>query len=250
MGVLKTEGIILKKYQLRETSYILIVYTKDFGKIKGVLKGARNPYPQFTGDLEIFTKCEVLFYKKKKGALDLISKCEAVKTFQEIRKDIERLTYANYFIELIDIATDDYDADEKLYNVLTGMLAMLNTSSSAKRTARIFEIKLLEAIGFKPELEKCVECGTTVEDNFRFKTKSGGIVCAGCGSGGLRISTGTVKFLRRIQNSELQKTFGVKVSKEMGKEIEIILRNFLTYHINKPIRSLSFLKELQKEGVV
>ncbi|MBU1894387.1 MAG: recombination protein O N-terminal domain-containing protein, partial [Candidatus Omnitrophica bacterium] len=62
MAVQKAEGIILKKYFLRETSYIIVAFTKEFGKIKGVIKGIRAPYPQFAGNFEIFTQCRLLFY--------------------------------------------------------------------------------------------------------------------------------------------------------------------------------------------
>ena len=98
MAVQNAEGVILRKYLLRETSYILVIFTKEFGKIKGVIKGVRNPYPQFAGNFEIFTQCEVLFYRKKKKLIDLITQCETLDYFLTVRKDVESLTYANYFI--------------------------------------------------------------------------------------------------------------------------------------------------------
>ena len=101
------EGIILRKYYLRETSYILVVFTKEHGKIRGVLKGVRNPYPQFAGNFEIFTRCRITFYRKKRSAFDLITQCEMEDFFLPIRKDIERLTCANYFIELTDTVAGD-----------------------------------------------------------------------------------------------------------------------------------------------
>ena len=156
------EGIILRKFFLRETSYILVVFTREFGKIRGVLKGVRAPYPQFAGNYEIFTKCQLLFYRKKKKSLDLITRCEALDFFLPARKDIERLTYANYFIELVDVVTSDYDVNEELYGSLVESLQLLATRSSAKRVSRIFELKLLKAIGLAPHLEGCVDCGVQV----------------------------------------------------------------------------------------
>jgi DNA repair protein RecO (recombination protein O) len=246
------EGIILRKYYLRETSYILVVFTKEFGKIRGVMKGVRNPYPQFGGNFEIFTRCQLLFYRKKEKPMDLITQCEALDFFLPVRKNIERLTYANYFIELVNIVTKDYDTNEELYQVLLGSLRMLATEASAKRVGRIFELKLLGALGLSPRLDECVGCGAPVEEKGCFSVKSGGILCPGCrkkDEASLRLSLGTVNFMRKIQLSDMAKTARIKVSKEVGRETEKVLKRFLQYHINRPIRSLLFLEQLQKAGL-
>ncbi len=246
------EGIILRKYYLRETSYVLVVFTKEFGKIRGVMKGVRDPYPQFGGNFEIFTRCQLLFYRKKKKLMDLITQCEALDFFLPVRKDIERLTYANYFIELVNIVTRDYDVNKGLYHVLLESLRMLSSGASAKRVSRIFELKLLETLGLAPRLDECVRCGAAVEGKGCFSVKSGGMLCAGCGKKDdacLRLSPGTVKFMHKIQLSDMAKTARIKVSKEVGRETEEALKRFLQYYINRPVRSLKFLEELQKVGI-
>ncbi|MFQ5952703.1 MAG: DNA repair protein RecO [Candidatus Omnitrophota bacterium] len=252
MAAQSAEGVILRKFYLRETSYILVVFTREFGKIRGVLKGARDPYPQFAGNFEIFTKCQLLFYRKKKKALDLITQCEALDFFLPVRKDIERLTYANYFIELIDIVTSDYDRNEELYDLLVESLRLLATRSSAKRVGRIFELKLLKAVGLTPRLGECVECGAPVSSGFFLSVKDGGVKCRSClreGSEAFRISLGTVNFMRKIIASPVVKTAQIKVSREVGKETEKLLKRFVQYHIARPVRSLKFLSHLEKAGI-
>ena len=253
MAALNAEGIILRKYYLRETSYILVVFTREFGKIKGVMKGVRNPYPQFAGNFEIFTQCRLLFYRKKKRFMDLITQCETLDFFLPLRKDIERLTYANYFIELVNMVTGEHDAQEGLYRTLLESLRMLGTASSAKRISRIFELKFLNEIGLSPQMEKCIACGASVEEKATFSAVSGGMLCGKCArrdEAGLPVSLGTVKFIRRIQRSDLAKTLQIKVSKEVGRETEECLKRFLQYHIARPIKSLRFLDEIKRAGVV
>lgn len=253
MAAQSAEGIILRKYFLRETSYILVAFTKEFGKIRGVIKGVRNPYPQFAGSFEIFTKVNLLFYRKKKTSLDLITQCETLDYYLGIRKDIERLTYANYFIELIDVVTNDYDRSEKLYSVLEGSLSMLASGSSPKRVGRIFELKLLGALGFSPRTGECVACGEEIEKGAYFSVSSGGVLCVSCrgkDTSSMRVSLGTIKFMDKIQTSEMERTERIKVSKEVGKETERILQRFLQYHIARPMKSLKFLGQLERAGVV
>jgi len=253
MAAQKAEGIILRKYLLRETSYILVVFTKEFGKVRGVLKGARNPYPQFAGNFEIFTRCELLFYRKKKKSMDLVTGCDAIDFFLPVRKDIERTTYANYFVELVDIVTADHDANERLYSVLLDDLSLLAKASSPKRTARIFEIKLLDAVGLGSRLDECSECSSSCEGEFRFSVRSGGILCPDCSkkdSASYRISRGTLNFMRKIQSTPFSRTQHVKVSREVGEEAEKALKRFIQYHIGRQTKSMKFLEDMERRHII
>ena len=253
MAALRAEGVILRKYSLRETSYILVVFTREFGKIRGVLKGARDPYPQFAGNFEIFTHCDLLFYKKKKSGLDLITRCESLDFFLPMRKNIERLTYASYLVELIDMVTGDREVNEPLYSMLLEGLRMLSTDSSPRRIGRIFELKLLDAIGLSPVLDVCAECSSDLEEDVFFGVSSGGTLCPKCASkdkSSFGISLGTVNFMKKIRGMPFSRTQQIKVSKEVGIEAEKVLRSFTTYHVGHQMKSISFLRELEKNGVV
>lgn len=251
MAPISARGIILKKYFLRETSYILVIYTRDFGKIRGVLKGARNPYPQFAGNFEIFTLCDITFYKKKK--MDLITACESADFFLPIRKDIERLTYADYFIELVDVITADYDANAEIYDALYESLKMISLNASARRVSRIFEMNILKSIGLKPIIDYCAKCETRDTGNMSFNPKMGGVLCASCAkeeSGSMRISLGTVNFMRKIYETPILRTGMIKVSAIVGREIENVLRSFINYHVARDLKSMKFLSDITKKGVL
>ena len=184
--------------------------------------------------------------------MDLITKCEAVDFFLPVRKDIERLTYANYFIELVDVVTNDYDINIDLYTTLTESLRLLATDASPKRVSRVFELKLLKNIGLSPELGVCSECGRSAEEKPAFSVSLGGVICPACAKGKgtlLRVSQGTLNFMRKVQSSSFDRIQQVKVSKEVGEETEMVLRKFIEFHINRRLKSLNFLKDLKKVGV-
>jgi DNA repair protein RecO (recombination protein O) len=252
MAAVKDEGIVLRKYYLRETSYILVLYTRAHGKIRGVLKGARKPFPQFAGNFEIFTLCDLLFYRKKKSALDLITQCEAVEYFGAVRSDLEKLTYASYFVELVDAVTADHDPSAGIFDILKGSLSMMGRVSGAKRARRIFEIKLLGELGFSPQVDQCVKCASPIEEKSFFSAASGGIMCAKCHgkqTSSIPLSLGTVKFMRKIQASDLDKTEHIKLTHEIGAETEKVLDAFVRYQIGRPLKALKFLDDLKASGV-
>ncbi|MDD4956592.1 MAG: DNA repair protein RecO [Candidatus Omnitrophica bacterium] len=253
MAAHKAEGVILRKYQLRETSYILVVYTSEFGKIKGVIKGVRAPYPQFAGNFEALTKVSLLFYRKARKGLDLITACEATEGYYPVRNDIERLTYANYFIELIDTVSSDYDPNPALYEVLDKSLKMLASDVSPRRAGRIFELKMLEAIGVRPQLETCIVCGGAPGESVVFDVAGGGIRCASCSEGkssATHVSRGTLRFMENILNRDIERTGHIKVSREVGREMEGILKAFISFHVGRQARSMRFIEHLQARGIV
>lgn len=247
------EGIILRKYYLRETSFILVIFTKEFGKIKGVIKGVRDPYPQFAGNFEPFTRCRFLFYKKKKQQMDLITHCETLDYFSSVKKDIERLTYANYFIELVDNVTAANDPNERLYDSLAGSLRLLGTESSPKRASRIFELKILSALGLTPQVEACVLCGALAQTGAVFSAALGGLVCSECSNraveGSMPISLGAVNFMSKIIGCDMEKASRIKVSGQVGRETQEALASFLEYHVGRASRSMSFLQTLERAGL-
>ena len=249
MGINKTEAIVLNARELRETSLIATFYTKDFGKISGVIKGVRGARAQyFGGALEPFAHDAIVFYEKKASGLFLVSQCELINFFWALRGDLERLAYASYLVELLDSATPIGEKSGEIFALLARSLELLCGSASPRRVARIFEIMLLKRQGMMPELERCVVCGGKVEGEGRFNLKLGGLVCGPCASSSgaaIPILRGTREFMRHIASSDFDRASRIKVAKEVGREVEVILRKFIDYHIERRLNTVAFLTSIQ-----
>lgn len=244
----KTDAIILRSYPLRETSLLLVLCTKDFGKIKGVIKGVRGPRAQFGSFPEILTLNRIVFYESKRSEFFYITQCDLLHIFQEIRGDLERTGYATYLAELTDAASVFGHRDEEMFDLLLNGLRLLSSPASAKRITRIFEIKLLLALGLMPALDACIECGHKADTCSRFSLKHGGLLCKKClylDKSAVDISPGTVNFIKHIEKTPYEKTSRIKVSKKVGEELEDILRKFLDVHIDKRLKTIDFLKKIE-----
>lgn len=250
MPIQKSEAIVIRRQDLRETSLILTFYTNDFGKIKGIVRGVRGPHAQYGGgSLEIFARDEIVFYERKKSDVFTISQCDLIEFFNPIRQSLERLAYANYIIELLDSVTSLGDKNKEVFELLLNSLRLLSGESSARRVARIFEIKLLGFIGLMPTLSTCAYCGGKVDMSARFSIAHGGLICKSCvdkDRNAVPILAGTVKFIEHIRCLPFEKVERIKVASAVGKELESILRKFLDYHIERRLKSVEFLKEIEK----
>lgn len=249
MAIQKTEAILLRRQDLRETSLILTFYTKDFGKIKGIARGVRGVCGAAGGaSHEILSLDEVVFYERKRADIFTISQCDLVDYFSSIRDDLTRLSYAAYMAELLDSVTGLSDPNRDAFRLLLDSFNLLSTGASPRRVARIFEIKALSLLGMMPELESCAVCGGATGEKARFSFKNGGLICAKC-AGQDRASSpilpGSVKFIGYVQSSPYDKAAKVKVAEQVGREVEAVLRKFLDFHVERRMKTVAFIRAIE-----
>ena len=152
MSIDKAQGLVLNKRDLRETSVIVDLYTKEFGKISGILKGIRTEPEKFASNLEPFSLNEIIFYRKTHSNLHLVSQADKLDNFTGTRQSIERSTTAGFMMELIGSIMQPEDKNEEIFNLALASLKELETNYSPEKIATIFKIKILSLSGFKPHL--------------------------------------------------------------------------------------------------
>lgn len=246
MAIEKTDGILLRRRSLRESSLILTFYTKDFGKMSGVIKGARGPRAQLGINPQLFSLNRIIFYESKRKRLSIISQCDLLDLFRLIRRDLQKSVYAEYFLELVDLLTAEFDRNSALFELLFDSLKLMCTPASTKRIARIFEIRLMNLIGLMPELAACADCGTREQRDYKFSFRSGGLLCQKCSgqdNKAVGISKGTINFIEYVKNSSYERASKIKVSKNVGMELELIMRRFVDYHVPDQLKTIAFMRK-------
>ncbi|MBN3038852.1 MAG: DNA repair protein RecO [Candidatus Omnitrophica bacterium] len=244
MGIQKSEAIVLKTHNFRETSLIVNFFTKDFGKIHGLIKGIRNE-PQRYGGLPLnFSRNHIVFYEKPQRELNLVTQCDTEDGFTAIRQDLQKTNYALYFIELLDTVTQNFDKNVHLFELTVKALYSLAQDYDCWQIARVFEIKLLNLSGFKPRLDACVHCQKTDIEGGEFSSTLGGIICPNCISkdkDSKKVLPGTIASLEYVEKSSWEKSLNLKLSKKIGQELEEILYSFLEMHLDKRSKVRKFL---------
>lgn len=248
MAVEKTRGFILTREEIGETSLLLTVYTRDFGKLKLISKGVRTPGEKFISAYELFALDDIVFYERKKKGFYLLSQCELINFFPEVREALDRLSYAIYFVELLNSVTQAGDENFKLYELLLNCLELLSGRASPKRVTRIFEIRLLTLLGLMPRLKSCVNCGRVSEKGrARFSLSSGGVLCERCFARDRKagpLLAGTINFISDIENLPFDRIKRIKVTKRVGGEVERLLKSFINYHLDIRPKSMAFMEKI------
>jgi DNA repair protein RecO (recombination protein O) len=248
--IYRTEAIVLRRQNLGEADRILTLYTRDYGKLKVVAKGVRKPQSRKAGHVELFAQSDVLIARGR-SSLDVLSQADLLDAFSPIREDLIRATYAAHFIELLDAFTEEADSSPPLYQLLADGLGWLGQTGDLRRTARYYELHLLGLAGYRPELFTCVVCGEPLQPRDQFYSAAdGGVICPACGSAHPRtqpISLNALKVLRYMQTRPFEVVEQLTLRPAVLAETEHILHSTLTYHLERRLKSVAFLKRLQRE---
>jgi DNA repair protein RecO (recombination protein O) len=242
--IAKTEGIVLKSFDFRETSRIATFLTKDFGKVKGVLKGIRKTPGKFGSSLDRFSVNDIVYYQYRNSDIHLVSQCDMKVFFNGLRQDLKRMTAASYASELLDALVVSEEENFQIYELMQNYLSSLQTVKDVSKLVHIFQIKVLLLSGFRPHLDSCVRCEKRISGQTRFSLPLGGLVCSSCKvpSGSLiPISRGTVASILHIEESPWPQVLRLGMTEPIKKELKYVLNHFLVFHLERHLRSTRYL---------
>ncbi len=243
--ILKTDGIVLKTFDLRETSRIAIFFTKEYGKVSGVLKGIRKDHKKFGSSVDRFSENFIVYYQYRNSDLHLISHCDLKSYFYPIRQDLKKSLAASYILELVNLIMPPEQKNEKVYQLMMDFLESLQTQNDPNLLVHFFQIKILSLSGFKPHLDTCLKCKKRIIEHARFSLREGGLVCLDCAAGDLTLETlspGAVSSIIYAESHPWPVCLRLKLTESVQKELKYVLNNFLVFHLGRKIKSAKYLK--------
>jgi len=246
---IRAEGVILRHSDFGEADRLLIIFTRELGKVRVIAKGVRKARSRKAGHVEPFTRSNLQLARGRE--LFILTQAEAIDVYAALRADLVLLSYASYIIELIDRLANDEEENRSLYNLLVRTLTRLNRGDTPDLPTRYFEMRLLDFAGFRPQLLACVQCGTEIlpEDQY-FSAMQGGVLCPRCGhrdTGAQPVSMQALKYLRHFQRSSYRDAARAKIPDVIYTEIENLMQYYLTYTLEHGLNSPSFLRRMRQE---
>lgn len=190
MSIETTNALVVRAVEFSESSLIVSLFTRDFGKVRGLAKGARRIKNPFETSLDLLASIRVSFIRKNRDALDLLTEAKLVRRFRPTRRNLRGLYAGYYLAETLDAATVDYEPNPELWDLADATLARLQTDDDVPRRLAAYEAGLLDALGEFPSTRFCVECGEELpldsvknpDRRILFAPNEGGVVCARCRS--------------------------------------------------------------------
>ena len=178
------DALILRTVDFSETSLIVTLYTRQFGKIEALAKGGRRLKGPFESSLDILARNSVVFIQKRGDVLDLLTESKLIRRFRVRHSNLAGTLGGYYVAELVNSFTAINDPMPTLYDLTVKVLNQLEEGTLVMRTLTRFEGRLLQLLGHSPSLRNCVDCGSVIprEPNARivFGLIDGGVLCPEC----------------------------------------------------------------------
>lgn len=181
MSLKQTEAIVIKSYSLSEADRIVVFFTREFGLVRGVAKGAKRLQSKFGSTLEPFSTVNLSYFQKEERELVSIESVELTQSRFAIASDPEFLKTYSYIGDLLTDFSFPHDADEKLYRMLSACLSAATSDKHLAAVGLYFELWLLRLSGFLPDWSRCEGCGRQiVSATENFVVAGFHLQCAAC----------------------------------------------------------------------
>jgi DNA repair protein RecO (recombination protein O) len=240
---------VLRRTDFGEADRLLTVFTPERGKLRLVAKGARKPTSRKSGHVELFTHSQFLVAVGRE--LDIVTQAETVEPFLLLREDLIRTTYAYYVAELADAFTAEHDENRPLFELLKDALGWLCTAEDLPLLARYYELHLLGLVGYQPQLFVCGTCRKPLEPEANYLSAAdGSVFCRKCGHdrlGATELSVNALKVLRFLQTRDWETCRLLRLSRASQLEAERVMADYVTYHLERKLKSVGFLHRLRAQ---
>jgi DNA repair protein RecO (recombination protein O) len=195
----RDEAVVLRTHKLGEADRIIVLMTRDRGKVRAVAKGVRKTKSRFGGRLEPPGHVSLLLYEGRN--LDVVNQAETVDPYRAIREDLDRMTDAMALVESVDQVAQEGEPNPTLFKMLTGALrALADAAERPPLLVGAFYWKLLALEGVAPVLDGCVQCGAP--EVVSFDPVEGGVLCREHRQG-TPVDEPTVALVRRVLGGQL-----------------------------------------------
>jgi DNA repair protein RecO (recombination protein O) len=245
MGVYNCEAILLAVRDYDATSRMVTLFSREHGKLAALAYGARRPRNELAGCIQPFSHVELALSSGKN--IEAIKQCAIKRSFRELREDLDKMAYAAMLAELVAELWPDREPEPAAFDLLLAAFALLG-SRNVRVAALAGALQLMALAGFRPEYGRCVVCGQELSFPARFDAAAGGGVCAACGEPHLTpFGAEGRDFLARLLELNLAEPERFSVTGAVLMETERLLGEFLTWRLDKPLKSLAFIAVLAQD---
>jgi len=249
--IVSTNAIVLRTMKYGETSKIVTVYSRKYGKMKLIAKGARSAKNKFGASLEPMAHSSIVLYRKEHRDLHLLSKAEIAEPLLKLSNESEKLAVGLAIVELVNMVMHDEEENQPMFALLAESLEAANDAShNVSNVFFAFEIRMCGLFGYGLDLRRCSLCGRDVEENpdagrAYLMLDNGSVVCSDCHArhkaSGVKMSKGIVRILVHLTTAAMSSVAGLAMPPAIQNEILALLTMYVKYHIEgvRTLKSLS-----------
>lgn len=238
------EGFIIKERDYLESSKILDVFTKKYGIISVISKGCKKPKSSLCSLSSKMTYGNLNIYYKE-GKLSTLTNIDLINSLSTIKKDILKISYTTYIMELVFQVVKQIDIYEEIYDLFIDTVLKINDNLDPLVLTNILELKLLDYLGVSPMLDNCSICGS--KDNIvTLSLEKHGLLCKNCRTNEYLYSLDAIKHIRMYSYLDISKISKIEVNEKVKEEINKYLDRYYEKYTGLYLNSKEFIKRIKE----
>lgn len=242
-SLMTVDGVIIKEYNLGESDKTFVIFTREHGKMRMAASGIRNYRSKLGGSSRFLQYAR--FTLKRGKSLSRVQECERLEGFSDLRKDLCALSIASYLAEITNEALPDEEPYEELFRLFLNTLHFLSKYPKQGRFYKvIYELRLVQQMGYRPVLDRCVSCGKET-GSFSFSNVHNGLLCSSCGES-VTLPQEIVKALRFMAEAPMKDLFSVFAAEHILTSVSGVSEGYLVHILGKTPRSLPYLHQMEE----
>ena len=240
--------MVLRKLDYGEADRIFTLLTRTHGKVGAIAKGVRRPSSKLGPSLELYGHVDVLLARGR-GELDVVAQVQRVPGYR-IEGDVERMSHAALIAELAERVCEDRHPVDGVYELTVTALDELSRETDPRRASAYFLMAALDLLGYAPQLMSCASCERALPAKpAAFSAEAGGFLCDRCALPAMPlVPLAAIKVLRLMASGDLETYRRLKLDDSLMGSIEGVLTVQLEHHLDRRLKSLSFLHSMRNGG--
>lgn len=250
MALLSTEALVLRGYKLGETSKVVVLLTRERGKVRAVARGARGGRPRYQSALEPLSEVRVTLYGRQGAELLRLGQAELLHSaFRAGTRSLEAAMFLSGCAELLDAFCPEGEAEEKVYRLALAVVRAAEGGASPELLGRYLEAWLLKLHGLYPPLDHCSACGGDLAASgpLAYHRSAHGFVCRDCGPAtGPELASdarGMLAGFFRLSPEALGAEAG-----PAARALESFHRDLIAAHLERDLRAPRVIHEVARGG--
>jgi DNA repair protein RecO (recombination protein O) len=223
---------VVKKQNTNEYDQLITCYTEEFGRLTAIAKSILKKSSLQAMHLDVLNLVE--FELVNGRAMPIIASAHSENIFKNIKGSMKKFAVANFFMDVIDKLIFDNEKDPKIWNLLTAVMAELNTAEENKaiKILRNGQKEFLRISGYSPRTDNCAICLTKVDNQeeldheWALNFDLGGLICRNCY---LQTNRGVL-----LKNNDLKILLGQDHRADKGHKssLDVIFENLMGRRLN------------------
>lgn len=242
MANISAKGVIIKQSDYGEGHRMLSIFTEEYGIIKAVSYGVKKSKSKSAAASQFLNYAEFDLYKAANRDILTVNSIDTLDGFYPVCEDIKKLALCNYLADITYEIMGTANPDERILHLfLNSVYALAYRNEDIYKIKTVYELKLMTAGGYAPNINCCANCGDSAI--YAFDTQKGGTVCKKCMSQySVKLNDSAYKALGYIISCEDRRMLAFTAEDALIKLLNKISERYVSFQLDSKFPSLDYFK--------